>query len=313
MLTMGAAVTFPTSPRAVKAAPVKLSRRMSVEQAFDAIARSCKRQIAANEEGVARFHDVESLHQMRVGLRRLAAARTLFSDVIRVPSTIEHQLDCLMDQLGPVRDWDVLAGATLERAGQAMPEEEVLLALQRAVRERLPALHERAAAAVASGRLRELVDSFSQWIDARGWREGLSSKERLRLTLPVEDFAGALMAKENERLLRRGRQLRDADPRALHRVRIAAKRARYAAEFFACLYPDKQVRPYIRALRRLQEELGWLNDAAVARRLLDELDETCGAGEGSALLRGYLAGAGDGAGARVCTLWKDVAPLRPPH
>lgn len=311
---MDAAVRFPTSPKPGRAAPVKLSRRMSVEQAFEAIARSCVGQIAANEDGVARCRDAESLHQMRVGLRRLAAARTLFCDVIPTPQTIEDHLDWLMNELGPVRDWDVLADATLTRAIEAMPDEESLFSLQQAVRARLPALHERASAAVSSSRYRELLDGLSHWIDTRGWRQGLAGKARMRLKLPVENYAYALLAKENERLLRRGKKLKDADAGARHRVRIAAKRVRYAAEFFASLFPDKKVRPYVRALRRLQDELGWLNDAAVARQLLDELDQAGDrVGEGTALLRGYLAAASEGSERRIRKPWKRFTATEAPH
>ena len=311
---MDTAVSFPTSPKAVKAAPVKVSRRTSVEQAFEAVARSCIEQIQANEAGVLRGHDPESLHQMRVGLRRLDAALTLFGDAVCVPRTIDHHVEWLMGQLGPARDWDVLAGSTLPRVQQALPGQEALAQVRQAVQERQQALHDRASAALASDRYRQLIDALAQWIEARGWREGLAGKTRMRLKLPVTGFAAALLEKENARLLKRGSKLKGADPRARHRVRIAAKRARYAAEFFASLYSGKQVRPYVQALRGLQDELGWLNDAAVAERLLGELDDGGdGLREGAALVRGYLASSGEAAVPKVRKLWKKFSPMHPPH
>jgi CHAD domain-containing protein len=54
-------------------------------------------------------------------------------------------------------------------------------------------------------------------------------------------------------------------------LRIAAKKQRYAAEFFAELYPLKAARAYIKNLAALQDGLGALNDMAVTGRLLDEL------------------------------------------
>ena len=71
--------------------------------------------------------------------------------------------------------------------------------------------------------------------------------------------------------MKRGRdfeQLSDAD---LHRLRISLKKLRYAGEFFAAQFPDGRPRPYIRALRRLQDDLGQLNDAAVAESCLKQL------------------------------------------
>jgi CHAD domain-containing protein len=61
------------------------------------------------------------------------------------------------------------------------------------------------------------------------------------------------------------------DDAARHELRKDAKKLRYAAEFFAPLYPGKRCRAYRKALARLQDVLGRLNDAAVAATLAREL------------------------------------------
>jgi triphosphatase len=287
---MDAAVRFPTSPKALKAAPVKLSKRMNVEQAFQAIARNCLDQVRANEAGVARVHDAESLHQMRVGLRRLHAAFGLFGDLLAAPPVIEAELIWLRDRLAPARDWDVLVDATLPRIAAGMPGTPELEALRGAVQIKCAATYADASGAVASPRFGKLVNMLEQWIEQRGWRDEITAKARTRLKMRVTAFASTILEQEQQRLLKRGRKLRQSDPAARHRVRIAAKRARYATEFFASLYPGKRVRPHVQALTAVQDELGWLNDAAVAGRLLDELDDDSqGARAGAAMARGYLA------------------------
>ena len=50
-------------------------------------------------------------------------------------------------------------------------------------------------------------------------------------------------------------------------MRIALKKLRYAAEFFEGLYGRKRTRPYLGALKELQDALGHLNDVAVAESL----------------------------------------------
>lgn len=311
---MNAPVHFPTTPKSVKAAPLKLSRRMNVEQAFEAVARSCIDQIQANVDGVARFHDAESLHQMRIGLRRLDAALTLFGDAVWVPSDIERETGWLMNQLGPVRDWDVLMESTLPRVSSAVSQPESLAGVHKALQQKAVVLHRQAGGAVASDRFSQLIANLDSWIGQRGWRQGLAPKARMRLKAHVGQFASGLLDKENGRLLKRGSKLKGAGVRARHRVRIAAKRARYATEFFAALYPEKQVRPYVRALSTLQDYLGWLNDAAVAERLLGELsDADDGLREGAALVRGYLAADGEQSEPKMRKLWKKFAPMHPPH
>lgn len=58
-----------------------------------------------------------------------------------------------------------------------------------------------------------------------------------------------------------------------HRIRIAAKKARYGAEFFRGLLPAKEVKHYVARLSNPQDHLGLLNNSAVADHLLPELQK----------------------------------------
>jgi len=308
---MDTALHFPTTPKAVKAAPLDLKKQMSVEQAFKAIATSCLEQIHANEEGVARFHDVESLHQMRVGLRRLRAALGMFKDFLRLPLNLEEELNWLVEQLGPARDWDVLVESTLPRVAR---EGNGMAEVEQAARSRCHALRLHASEAVASTRYQHLMHALQFWADKRGWRDMLPSRARARLTGDIADFADAILDVDQKRLHRRGRKLDSATPEQRHRVRIAAKKTRYATEFFAALYPGKRVRPYVKALSTLQDKLGWLNDVAVADSLLAQLadeDERLRAAAGLAHER--LACCEKEGARQARKVWKKFAPMKAPH
>jgi CHAD domain-containing protein len=65
-------------------------------------------------------------------------------------------------------------------------------------------------------------------------------------------------------LIKRANRMQDDDASSAHRTRIAAKRARYALEFFHSLYRAKGTHTYLKALAAVQEELGQHNDLAVA-------------------------------------------------
>ena len=86
---------------------------MSVEQVFLAIAGNCLEQVSGNQDGVAGGEDVESVHQMRVGLRRLRSALGMFKSLLALPDALKGELEWLGGALGEARDWDVLAGNTL--------------------------------------------------------------------------------------------------------------------------------------------------------------------------------------------------------
>jgi triphosphatase len=69
------------SPLAMLAEPIELDRTLPADEAFNVIAVSALRHVAGNADGV-RGGDAEAIHQMRVGLRRLRAAISLFGDIL---------------------------------------------------------------------------------------------------------------------------------------------------------------------------------------------------------------------------------------
>lgn len=308
---MGTALYFPSTPKAVKATPPELKKRMSVEQSFQIIATSCLEQVRANEVGIVRFHDGECLHQMRVGWRRLRAALGMFKDFLRLPPHLEDELAWIVAQLGPARDWDVLVESTLPRVAQ---QGERLAEVEQAARSRCAAMRNHAAESVSSLRYEHLMHALQRWIDKRGWRDTRPPTARARLRTDITDVTSAILDTSHKRLRKRGRKLDGATPAQRHRVRIAAKKARYAAEFSAALYPGKRVAPYVKALSNLQDALGWLNDVAVADNLLARLaDEQEGLRTASAAVRDRLALCEKTGMKQARKAWKKFAPLRAPH
>jgi CHAD domain-containing protein len=105
-------------------------------------------------------------------------------------------------------------------------------------------------------------------------------------------FAAFVLDARHRRLRKRARGATSATPEERHRIRSAAKKLRYAAEFFAALFPAKRVARYTAALEDVQDILGALTDAAVVDRLLEEV--AAGGGRPTAawidgLVRGWVA------------------------
>lgn len=262
--------------RIVKRAPQKqrrvaLDADMPLASAIQRIALACMAQMQANEEGFLAGRDPEYLHQLRVGLRRVRSCISLVRKEVppeRVAPIIE-ELRWLGRALNPARDWDVFVTETLPPMLQAFPDDPGLSALHaRGIRMR------RAGNAAA----RDVVRSkrYTRLLLAAG---GMLAREDLaaltagagELSGPVGAFAGRLLDRRDEKLRKRAAAMRDATPDARHVARIAAKRLRYAAEFFVSLYPSKRVKRYVAALEDIQDTLGTLNDLAIADRLLVDL------------------------------------------
>jgi inorganic triphosphatase YgiF len=257
------------------AAPLKsdvpqLRPDMSVAQGLLAIAGSCAMQIQGNEAGVVQGNDPEYLHQMRVGLRRLHSALKFFGALMPIPPGLQDDAKWLMSELGPARDWEVLAGITLADMMHACGPLPELDQLQQATAQLASQHRRRAAAAVQSERYARLLLELGAWMHGAGRHDPLDRQQSEALAAPLCGFASQVLDRSQKKLRARGKKLRDAE-QARHRLRIAAKRMRYAIEFFQSLYPAAWARRHLQALTALQDSLGRLNDASVGRRMLRQL------------------------------------------
>lgn len=280
----GHALLDAAPPRARKAAPVRLRGKMTLEQAFVSIGANCLDQMASNVPGVLK-RDVDSLHQMRVGLRRLRALVGMFEELVQPPPAVREGLDWLAGELGAARDWDVLAGPTLERIAGLDPA-----SLRQAAETRAEAHHRQLAQTLRAPHFTQVVLQVGGWLYGHAWRAGDGLAKDSPLAAPARSAMRPLLRKAEKRLDKRIAALDTTDAHARHRTRIAAKKARYAAEFFQDLLPARQVKPYVGRLAKLQDRLGMLNDYAVADRLLDELKGgNARVAREAAYARGYLA------------------------
>ena len=264
---------------------------MSVNDALRAVMAAGLAHLLANERGLRGSADPEYLHQARVALRRLRSALEVFSPPLpeSVIAPVEHELKWLASRLAPARDWDVLMTETLP------PVEAEFGALRglKAFRKRCVKLRRRAGAgarrAMRSARYRRLTIKLSSWLATEGWRAFPDGAARAGLQNPLSGHAGRVLDARYRRVRKRGSRLDQLSAAKLHRLRIAIKRFRYAADFFHGLYRGKPAHEALRRLSRLQDILGAMNDAATASDLTMQV---CGGRRAGGMVeaRGILLG-----------------------
>ena len=90
----------------------------------------------------------------------------------------------------------------------------------------------------------------------------------------IGDFGSRLIWKRHRKICRLARTITaDTPDERVHELRILCKKLRYLLEFFAPLYPASAVKPVLKPLKRLQDNLGLFNDYSVQQAfLLDFLD-----------------------------------------
>ena len=255
--------------RPSKADRIALDPGMTAGEAFAAVARACLRHLRLNEAVFLASRDPEALHQIRVALRRLRSAFTLFRPVLAADpraAILRDEIKRVTEPFGRARNLDVFLDETLAPEIERRPEEAGLHDL----RARLGEERERAYAAVLaildSAAWRGLVIDAVAWIEAGPWRGRAGTAERDQ---SAETFAAAGLERLRRRIKRQGRHLDRLETEERHRVRIEAKKLRYGAEFFAGLYAHrtkrrKRLKAFVGALAALQDHLGALNDIATA-------------------------------------------------
>ncbi len=246
-------------------APVDVDREDSTLDAVRAGLVGSVARMLAHDPGVRIGEHPRDVHQLRVATRRLRSDLRTFRPVLdpEWAEPLRDELKWLADQLSGVRDADVLE-QRLRRQAAELPDPDApgldpLLAKLGTERE---AARRHLREALASDRYANLLERLTTGA----------------LAPPFAGDAGAAASHVLPELANRPwRDLRkavdelspDPAPEQLHRVRIRAKRARYAAEAAAPVV-GKKARKFAKSVADVQTVLGDLQDAVVAEAWLRE-------------------------------------------
>jgi inorganic triphosphatase YgiF len=248
----------------VKSTPVELLADLSTREAFKTVGRACLKQIVGNAPAL-NTGNPEGVHQMRVGLRRLRAAMSLFAGLLRDPQTkaVKTELKWLAGQLGPARELEVLIDRVIAPIRGRHAHRNGVVSLSQELDERREAALTRAQTAVQSARFRALTLEVAAWLEAGQWTSPRDDLVRDRGDLPVAVTAAEQFTQRWRKVRKKGKTLAQLDARSRHKLRIQTKKLRYAAEFFSSLFTGKRRERFQSELERLQDGLGDLNDIAV--------------------------------------------------
>jgi CHAD domain-containing protein len=246
---------------------------MTVEEALQTTLGACVRHWIENEAATRDARDPEGLHQLRVALRRLRSALSLFKTALGTQARAEWgaELRWLLGPLGPARDLDVFATETIAPVRDARPDDPALAALAELVDDARDRAHRSMRDTLASERYGDISFGLACWVACRGWRQGADIDVLLAQRQPVRGFAVGILAKRHRQVRKRGRNFANLAPAERHELRILFKKLRYGTEFFASLFPGRELDRYRAATARMQDLLGHLNDVAVAQQVVDDL------------------------------------------
>lgn len=281
-----------------------LTQDMDAGAAWTAMLVAALVQVSANVPAFLQAsEDYEYLHQLRVGLRRLHAIAALYASLDGTQPRWLADLKTLMKRLNAARDWDVLIHERLPEAEQLLRSAQgskVWSAdFHRHLAHRALVARQQAMAAVASPDFTRLVLEIGQDL--------LTSPHTNR---GVRDWAAMLLERRWQVVLKHGKGFAALSAARRHRLRIAVKKMRYAAEALTSLF--RRTDKINERLGALQGYLGGWQDCVVVDHLMREFEgasaDVC---YDAGRLAGALAAKQSGLGPQGARLWQALFASRP--
>ncbi len=298
-------------PTPVRAHSPALTPETPLDEAIGALMRNCLSQFLGNLPALASGDGVEAVHQMRVAMRRLRSALGLFNRAFPCAEfeALRAGAKRIAAVLGEARDWDVFVETVRSGLLPRFPDEPGLHDLLRAAEARADAGHTAVLRLSGDRATARFALDLERFAAERGWRSG-ADDDRLRwLAEPAVGFAATSLDRLDRKLRKRGRHFRSLTREERHALRIALKHMRYATEFFrGLLHPASAAERYARKAGALQDLLGEVNDAAIALRLIKELDSRASSDVAYAAgaAAGWCARAGVGDERALAKTWRSL-------
>jgi CHAD domain-containing protein len=263
---------------------VALVRGERADSAAATVLRALLGVIEANLEGTIADIDSEFLHDLRVSVRRSRAVQRELRRVFPPDelASFAAEFRWLQQATGEVRDLDVYVlefdSMRALVSAQARPDLDPLLAV---LHKRRSAARRRMVRALRSERTGLLLAGWAEFLDGL---EATAIEDRPDAARPIGPVAGERIAKVYRRMVKMGEAIDElSSSEQYHELRKQGKELRYLLELFgAPLYPAQVVRPMIRALKGLQDVLGYHQDREIQVAMLRSLSQEVAAADDGA-------------------------------
>lgn len=217
----------------------------------------------ANEAGLRADADSEFLHDFRVAVRRTRSALGQIKGVFptRTTERFRREFAWLGQVTGPTRDLDVHL-LQFDRYRDRLPQSmrADLEPLREFLRRQQQQEHRRLIKALDGARYRDLRRAWHKFLEQRVPKRPSAASA----TRPIVNLARDRILRMHRRALKEGTAITPQSPNeALHELRKTCKKLRYLMEFFCGLFSKDNVDHLVKELKRLQDNLGELQDLEV--------------------------------------------------
>lgn len=249
------------------------------------------RRMKRHEAGSRTGEDIESVHQMRVSIRRMRSLFKLIGAHYRAKTVDKYErgLRQIARVLGAIRDLDVLILDLQAYQAALSTEDKVAIAQVIAVLdERRRASRVRLNKRFDSKRYARFLRQFQRF--AKRPKKGARPLKRNETPHQLRHVLPLLLHERLARVRAYDTVLPASDDAILHALRVEYKQLRYALEFFQPIL-GRSARSFLTQVKAMQEILGRIHDIAVFSETISRLDRLTP--EQAAALEGYLSSRND--------------------
>ena len=251
---------------------VYLKPSIPAGEAAKRILRQLMETMRANEAGVKADIDTEFLHDYRIAARRTRSALSQIRNVFPLDATVHFKREFreLSQVTNELRDLDV----------HLLAEADYRAMLPEAMQEDITPLFDNLRFR-RSGALAQVVtclesESYARLLDE--WEaflhEPLAGRDARNASVPIIKLARKRMTRQYDSIIKDGTYILDhTEDELLHALRIECKKLRYQMEFFASLFPRKDMSRMLKRLKRLQDNLGDHSDLSIQQEFLLSIAE----------------------------------------
>lgn len=255
---------------------ITLSPDMQADSATRALLHSLLMTMRENLQGTKEDIDSEFLHDFRVAIRRTRSALSQIKNVFEAEDVEKYKqaFAWLGSITGPTRDLDVFLlsytdyrdSLPIRLQPDLEPFQQFLVTHQeveqKSLRRRL-----------SNRKFYKLLEEWEAFLDHDVTADAVNAGR------PVTIVARERIWRMYKKVRKEGRAITaDSPDEDLHELRKNCKKLRYLIEFFSSLFPAKKIKPLIKALKQLLDNLGEFNDISVqvdhiedyARQMTDE-------------------------------------------
>ena len=242
---------------AQKAGAIAVDPDQITEQAARDVLRNCLNQIAANFVVVRKLDDVEGPHQLRIGLRRLRSVFAVYKAALESPEKqlLSEEAKWLGQEVGRLRDLDVVANDIVGREAAFHPDEPGLAALAEALIRQAGEQRKHVRTLLTGGRAQAFLIDLAQFVETRGWLVPADFGQTRRLAAPVVDLASEGMSRRWKKVGSQAQDLETLECRTTARFAKGTEEAALRRRVFRAIVPLKARRPLPEAPQETADRL----------------------------------------------------------